>query len=361
MLSWEYPPLLVGGLGRHVHALATTLAAAGHDVTVVTPDATSRTETRSGVRLVRVACRSRGPAMHWEFLARARGVVSGDVVHVHNEPEGAVALGGGTVTVLSFDNFHFRQRAGAALRPAYRRILLRYDRLLPVSNACAAEASAYWGLPRERVRVLPNGVDTRRFAPDPEAARLERDRLGTPGPLVVYLGRICRQKGTHVLLDAVPQLPEGTRVVLAGPIEQFDELDRPDAAAEWRASIDRAGATYLGRVPDDRLPALLNAADVFVMPTVELEMQGMAALEAQASGTPVVATDHGGLPETVPDHCGVRVPPGDTRALAEALGELLLDEDRRTELGRRARQHAVTYDWRRVADRSIALYEEVLR
>src|SRR5205807_1331041 len=112
-----------------------------------------------------------------------------------------------------------------------------------------------------------------------------RRRLGLEGQIVLYLGRICRQKGTDTLLAAhelvSAQRPD-VNLVLAGPVDQFG-AEREHARTEaWKARIAAAGAKYLGLVPDDRLRGLYNAADVFVMPTAELEMFGMAAVEAQA-------------------------------------------------------------------------------
>jgi D-inositol-3-phosphate glycosyltransferase len=98
-------------------------------------------------------------------------------------------------------------------------------------------------------------------------------------------------------------------------------------------------------------------AEVFVMPTRELEMQGMAALEAQACGTPVVASDHGGLPETVPDGCGALFPPGDAPALADALASLLVDEVKRSACSAGALEHARSLSWRRIVDRLLPIYE----
>jgi D-inositol-3-phosphate glycosyltransferase len=101
-------------------------------------------------------------------------------------------------------------------------------------------------------------------------------------------------------------------------------------------------------------------ADVVVMPTRELEMQGMAALEAQACGTPVVASDQGGLPETVPDGCGVRFAPGDADALAQAVRGLLADEGARAAYSAAALEHARWLSWERIADRLMVLYERLL-
>src|SRR5207302_4584666 len=120
----------------------------------------------------------------------------------------------------------------------------------------------------------------------------------------------------------------------------------------WVARIEAAGAEYIGPVADDRLAGLFSAADIFVMPTRELEMLGMAALEAQACGTPVVASDHGGLREAVPDGVGLRFPPGDASALAASLISLLQDERKRSELEARAGANESGFVWVSLAIRS---------
>jgi D-inositol-3-phosphate glycosyltransferase len=281
------------------------------------------------------------------------------VLHVHNEPEvGLAARPIGIPTVLSYDNFYFRGGSGSRLAPLVRRSLRAYGRLLPVSCYCRAESAAYWGLPQERVDVVPNGVNLDQFSPRHEAGARERD--GIEGPVVLYLGRICRQKGSDTLLTAAERLREqgvSVSVLLAGPIGGFDSAARAEETAEWERRIAAAGAHWLGRVSDSRLAGLLTMADVFVMPTRELEMQGMAALEAQACGTPVVASDHGGLPETVPDGCGVRFPSGDASALADALASLLADESARSAYSAVGLEHARSLSWERIVDRLMPLYE----
>jgi glycosyltransferase involved in cell wall biosynthesis len=198
------------------------------------------------------------------------------------------------------------------------------------------------------MKTCYNGVDIDLFRPDDDAGRAERKVLGFPGQLILYVGRICRQKGSDVLLAAYRRIraehPD-TRLVFAGPFEQFDNSASRVGADE----ISAAGAIYLGAVHDERLPRLYNAADVFVMPTADLEMFGMAAVEAEACGTPVVASDHGGLRETVPAKCGARFPPGDAAALAEAVLKLLADETLRKTCGENARAHALGFSWSRVA------------
>jgi glycosyltransferase involved in cell wall biosynthesis len=355
-----------GAVQRRIAELASAQVSAGHEVTVISPDVESHREVRAGVQCRYVRCRSTGKPMHIEFLLRARAELARGpkprIIHVHNEPEGAAAfMGFGAPTVLSFDNFYFRQRWGERLHRVYRSLLLCYDLLLPVSNYCRDQSLRHWQLPPSKVGLLPNGVNVRQFAPRADAARAERERLDAGDDhVLLYLGRICRQKGTHVLLKGFSEIRDrsshGIRLVLAGPIGEFDYSDRSEESAYWHAQIRRVGATYVGRVPEARLPGLLSMSDIFVMPTIDLEMQGMAALEAQACGVPVVASDDGGLRETVPDTCGVRFTTGESRALADAVLSLLADSPRHALLAAAAQAHAATYAWDRIAADAAASY-----
>ena len=348
---------------RRVTELAREQAGRGHCVTVLAPSSSKRSQEIDGVLLRSVRCRSNVPWRHIEFQARCAALLAQaraaapEIVHVHNEPEfGLVCSSLRVPSVLSYDNFYFRR---GRLRSAIRRSLVSYRSLLPVSNYCRDASIAHWRFPPDRVRVLPNGVNISQFAPDPAAAARERERYAHP--VILYLGRICRQKGIHTLLQAARLLPGlGVRahVLLAGPIGEFEPAADKKDDVDWRSLIDDSGAEYIGRVADSRLSGLLTMADVFVMPTIELEMQGMAALEAQACGTPVVASNQGGLPETVPAGCGALVPPGDAHGLARELARLIGDDQMRRGLSEAALSHAQSLSWARIVDRLEPIYHE---
>jgi glycosyltransferase involved in cell wall biosynthesis len=353
-----------GAVQRRVAELAREQVRRGHDVTVLCPGGDNSSAEIDGVHVRYLHCRCPPPWAHLEFQARCipavvrrrRGL---DLLHVHNEPEaGLASLPLRIPTVLSYDNFNVRGSRVSRLHPLYRRSLSSFDALLACSNYARDLSLEHWKVPGEIVHVLPNGVSLAQFSPNPESARAERAAFS--GPVVLYLGRVCRQKGVHTLLDAARRLPGlgiHADVVIAGPIGEFEARDQTAETREWEARIAAAGAHYLGRVPEERLAGLLTMADVFVMPTVELEMQGMAALEAQACGTPVVASDHGGLKETVPDTAGIRFTPGDDRELAEAVATMLTDSDARQAYSRAALEHARGLSWGRIVDRLSSIYE----
>jgi glycosyltransferase involved in cell wall biosynthesis len=363
------PPVftdLGGAIQRRVGELARAQAQRGHEVVVFSPGHERSSTQVDGVAVEYVPLRLPSPWSRLEYQARVvrelrRSHRAAEVLHFHSEPEGArLARGLDALTVMSYDYYEFRGGRDSRLYRFNRGSLLAYDVLLPCSHYCQAESCAYWSVPPERTEVLFNGVSVEQFRPDAEAAARERAREQVAGPVVFYLGRVCAQKGSDTLLEAFGELrrelPE-VELLIAGPVGDFTAGVGADERATWTERMRRAGARYLGAVPEERLVGLLNMADVFVMPTRKEEMFGMAAVEAEACGTPVVASDHGGLREVVPEGAGVRFPPGDASALARALAELLGDQARRTELGRGAAESARRYAWERIA----ADFEEIYR
>jgi glycosyltransferase involved in cell wall biosynthesis len=281
------------------------------------------------------------------------------VIHVHNRAEIAwlAKTAGLGATVLSCD-YHFEPwRRLVAVRgiskALWRRCLLACDRIAPVSDYCCRLHREYWQLPDSKLALIPNGVDCGRFHPDAALRAEWRARLGLDGrPVILYVGRLCEQKGTDVLIAAYRMLPRPAALVAAGPCERFGRTELSALADGVRA----AGGIYLPPLDDADMPGIYNACDLFVMPTRELEMFGMAAVEAQACGKPVVASDHGGLRETVPESAGMRFRAGDAAELAACLETLLDDPEARRRLAAGALENAARYDWPRIARRCEEVY-----
>jgi glycosyltransferase involved in cell wall biosynthesis len=270
------------------------------------------------------------------------------VIHVHNRAEiawmaRATRLG---PVVLSCD-YHFepwRRFPGlrGLSRTLWRRCLLACDRIAPVSKYCLQAHRDYWGLPAAKFVVIANGVDCGRFHPNAALRAEWRQRLGVEDrPVILYVGRLCEQKGTDLLIEAYRRLERRATLVVVGPCGSFDHARISELPAQVRA----AGGIYVPPLDDAELPGIYNACDIFVMPTRELEMFGMAAVEAQACGKPVAASDHGGLRETVPESAGVRFRVGDAADLAARLRALIDRPDGLRALGEGARQNAAHYDW----------------
>jgi len=240
-----------------------------------------------------------------------------------------------------------------------RQTLQRADRVLSYSDQGARSLHALLGFPRERVAVVPPGVDAARFARPPAAAlSAALARHGLDGaPYVLSLGALSERKNQRGLLAAFARaarsgLPSEWRLVLGGP--------RGDDAASLREHARQAGlpdARVLlpGFLPEADLPAVLAGAAIYCCASLH-EGFGLPVLEAQAAGAPVLSSDRGALPETVGD-CGVLFDPRDEAAFADALLRLARDEAGRAALAQEGPARvARDFRWDDVARRTLAVH-----
>jgi glycosyltransferase involved in cell wall biosynthesis len=308
------------------------------------------------------ASREPGPGLAPETARLARTVrrTAPGLVHAHSAKAGLaarLALRGRLPTVFQPHAWSFEAvagpRAAAALR--WERHAARWTtRVL-----CVSEAERRRGEDagvRARWAVVPNGVDTARFTPAGPAERLRARAelaplaaLPATAPLVVCVGRLCRQKGQDVLLRAWPEV--STRVPAARLVLVGDGPDRAGLRAAAPPGVVLAGHT------DDPVP-WYAAADLVVLPS-RWEGMALAPLEAMARRRPVVLTDVTGARESLPpgQAADCLVPAGDAPALAAALVGLLSDPARRESFGRRAARHVTDrHDVRRTAAAVAALY-----
>jgi glycogen(starch) synthase len=379
MLSWEYPPLLVGGLGRHVHALATTLVAAGHEVTVVTRHSPGalREEYAEGVHIVRAPDdppefpADDGNLVGWttafnHTLTRAalRAARTGryDVVHAHDwlVAHAAVTLRE-HLDVPLVATIHATEsgRHQGYLPHAHNRTIdgierwLAHEavRVIVCSQYMRREVVRQFDVPAERIDVVHNGVDVLRWYARPRAVAAARLRFAAPGaPLVSFAGRLVYEKGVQHLIAAVPQLRErhpGLRVVVAGDGPYRRELE----------AMAGPEVTFAGFLTGHNLTALMGASDCYVVPSI-YEPFGMVALEAAAAGTPVAVSATGGLAEII-EHgvTGVRFTPQDPASLAESVGAVLTDRDYARRLARLGRRRVrEDFAWPAIAADTVAAY-----
>lgn len=259
------------------------------------------------------------------------------VVHFHG-PWAAEAVAAG-------DGSELRRRLRQAVE---RRIYTRADELVTLSHAFARLLVEEYNVAPWRISVVPPGIDLGRFSPGDRATARKRLDIRSSGPLVVAVRRLSPRMGLDVLLDAWARLDGERTLVLAGDGPLRERLER-QAHALGIASTVR----FLGRVEDDVLVDCYRAADVCVLPTLELEGFGLTALEALACGTPAVGTDAGGLPEVLmPLDPRLIVPAGDVTALATRLAELG-DLPSQAECRRRAEE----FSWPTAARRNLDIYE----
>jgi glycogen(starch) synthase len=387
ILSWEYPPLIEGGLARHVRKLSESLVELGVDVHVLTRggEESPADEDVAGVSIHRVREPTR-PTDLGEFVAwvermnsdmLAAGVELGDryefdLVHGHDWLVAmacdhlARRFGAPLVTTIHATEYGRHQgwvdkHPQSHIHGVERWITNRSDRVIACSYYMREQIADIFAVPDEKVTVIPNGIDPDDLQPS-DAGELERLRLQFAPPdhrLVLLIGRLVYEKGFQLALEAMPALIERlprTRFLVAGSGTHEPELRRQ---AEQLGLMGHG--TFLGWIGDDVLHSLYRIADVCVVPSI-YEPFGLVALEAMASGCPCIVADTGGLREVVPhEEAGLRFRARDPEALVEVAARVLSDD----ELGRRlvaeAYAHLRRFDWFDVAGRTSALYAELAR
>jgi phosphatidylinositol alpha-mannosyltransferase len=322
--SWSVP----GGVQSHVGGLADALRGLGVEAEVLAPTDGSASGVLPLGRSVPIPSNGsvQRVALSPASVRRTARAVRGrgyDVVHVH-EPmlpaAGLTAVAASRVPVVA--TFHMYRQAllwYAVFTPVVRAAARRVEAFLAVSPAAAEYARRGTGREAE---IVPNGIDYEALA------SLPADRHGGR---ILYIGRDEPRKGLSVLREAQRSLD--AEVVLVGP------------------------SGYIGQ---DELRAELARADVLVAPSLRGESFGIVLVEAMAAGLPVVASDIPGYRDVLPPEAGVLVPPGDPAALADALRDLLVDDEARSRIGAAGRKAAEQYAWPRVAAQTLAVYERVL-
>ncbi len=291
-----------------------------------------------------------------------------DVVHSHSPfLLGGLAMWVGrwhrlpvlfTYHTLYAEYAHYAPVVGELTRPLLVAYTTAYCNLCDVVLASVPSLAvqlAQYGV-RARVEVIPSvGIEPEAFetAIGADAARAA---LGIPptAPLLVYVGRLAKEKDIPLLLDALAALPDAVRLVLVGEGPERAALE----AHAVRLGLARR-VVFAGGQPHDRVASVLLASDLFVFPS-QTETLGLAVIEAMAAGLAVVAVRGGASVDLVQDGDTGRLVAPEPWALAGAVRDLLDDPERRIEMGRRGRVAAAVYAQDRIVDRLIALYDEVI-
>jgi glycosyltransferase involved in cell wall biosynthesis len=339
-----YPPHH-GGIETLLRSWCEGFARRGAQVDCVVANDAPRTchEVVRGVRLHRYASWGMlaSTAICPAYLGSTRRYPA-DLWHAHfpNPLADLACLAGprSTPLVVSYHSDVIRQaRLMACYGPLLRRLLARAARIV-VATPRHLDGSPWLGAYRAKCEVIPFGIDLTRYAENeatlPAAAELRRKTSGRP--ILLTIGRLVGYKGQRYLIEAARQLDAVVWLVGTGPLES--ELKA--LAAAWQL---QERVRFWGAVEETWLPVLLQACDVFVLPSITPnEAFGMVQVEAMACGKAVVSCS---LPSGVPyvnqhEVTGLVVPPADTVALAAALRRLLAEGSLRTRLGEAGRQRA---------------------
>jgi glycosyltransferase involved in cell wall biosynthesis len=236
------------------------------------------------------------------------------------------------------------------------------DRFVATSGEYAGRMAEYLDVARENIDIVYPGIDADYIAP-------ASNRPGGGEPTVGYVARIGPEKGLHRLIDAMLLLwkmpgMSHVRLRVAGYLGKGYRKFYDAQQARVRIAGKLEQCEFRGEVDRDAKKALLDGCDVFSVPTEYVESKGISILEAWARGVPVVQPSHGSFPELIEKSggAGVLVPPGDARALAEAIAELLRDEERRRAMGRLGREAvAAHFTDDRMADGMLGVFESLSR
>ncbi|MFN2612695.1 MAG: glycosyltransferase family 4 protein [Solirubrobacterales bacterium] len=385
ILSWEYPPLIEGGLARHVRKLSEGLVERDVEVHVLTRGGEEEPEgVVNGVRVHRVREPTR-PAELNEFVAwvermnsdmLAAGVELGDrytfdLVHGHdwlvaNACDHLAKRFEAPLVTTIHATEHGRHQGYVDKHPqAYihgveRWITNRSDRVVACSAYMAEQIADIFGVEENQIEVIPNGIDPDDIQPqdDMELKRLRSEFASPQEKLVLLVGRLVYEKGFQDALEAMPKLIErlpNTRFVVAGSGTHEHDLTRQ--AAEL-GLLDHGA--FVGWIGDDVLHSLYAIADICVVPSI-YEPFGLVALEAMASSCPCIVADTGGLREVVPHEAvGLRFEARDPDSIADAAFRVLSDEQLGKRLVAEAHEHVLHFDWADVAVRTQTLYEGLL-
>lgn len=368
-ITWEYPPLIYGGIAPHVAHLAQAQAALGHEVSVITQGDPGAT-VEAGVRVIR---RAASPP-HLEFaeatlLAWVAGLNNSlsaalvslrqapDVVHVHDwvtSYTAAIALAQGYPVVATMHSTEAGRHQGWIPTPLAASVHELEAWLAGMASqiiTCSTQMA--WEVDRQfpaagQITVVPNGVSAADW-------RTVRRPQGTP--TLVYAGRLEWEKGLFDLVDALPTLRRrfpGLKLVVAGRGGQQEAL-----VAHLKKRRASPAVHWAGQVSQPELRELFGSADAVVVPS-RYEPFGIVALEAAATGAPLVLADIGGLAEIADGgRSALTFPPGDVTGLTAAISTVLTDPQAAAARARHAAASLQTrFAWPAIAAQTVDIYRQ---
>lgn len=396
----EYPPNVYGGAGVHVEYLSRELAGLdgrAHAIDVFSFGEQWEERGNLAVRGIPPGAEiSAHDPRHAKFLDPLQrnlemvgAVRSPDIVHCHTwytHLAGCLAkqLTGARLVLTTHSLEPHRPWKAEQLGTAYngstwieRTAYRNADGIIAVSEAMKDDVQSLYGVDPDRVRVIHNGIDPDEYLPTEAPDLLVRRGIDPDAPIVLFVGRITRQKGILHLVRALPHLRPDAQIVLCAGAPDTEEIGREMAEmVEAARAVSPAKIVWISEMlPREAMIGLYGEADLFVCPSV-YEPFGIINLEAMACETPVVASAVGGIPEIVVDgETGLLVPfaaegggsaeprnpDSFSRALADAVNSLLDDPARRAAMAAASRKRVVErFSWRSVAEATLAYYGELL-
>jgi glycogen synthase len=401
ILTNEYPPHIYGGAGVHVEYLTRELARVedgNHSIEILCfGDQQIRDGNLSVRGVMPIGTIPSQDPRHAKFqetmlrnLEMAGMLKDIDVVHCHTwytHLAGCLVkqLTGARLVLTTHSLEPHRPWKVEQLGSAYnasswveRTAYENADGVIAVSASMRDDVQSLYGVPRDKIRVIHNGIDLNQYRPKPDPGVLARFGIDPNQPFVLFVGRITRQKGIIHLVEAIKSIRDGVQVVLCAGAPDTPEIGREMAARVEKARLESSNPIIWipEIVPKDEIIALYTQASLFVCPSV-YEPFGIINLEAMACGTPVVASAVGGIIEVViPGKTGLLVPvdaeggtdfePKDPARfaldLADAINRLIDDPERLKEMGARSRERVEHFfSWTSIARWTMDFYWDLVQ
>lgn len=238
--------------------------------------------------------------------------------------------------------------------------LKKAERIIALCNYEAKNLVSL-GVPEDKIVIIPNGVDLKRFKNKPNYEQIElfRKKYALNKLVVLYVGRVAGNKGLEILIQAALSFKnEAISFIIVGPIFDKNYFDNLSSLLEIYGLNKKF--LFTGWLPDSQVVDLYFLADIFVFPSL-VDTFGLVNLDAMAAGKPIIATSTGGVPEVVIDgETGIIVKPGDYLELSKALRKLVVDEPLRKYMGEKGKYLArYNYSWENICNKTLSLYRQL--
>jgi len=383
MLTWEYPPRVVGGISRVVHDLSHRLIKDGHEVTVVTyrDGDVPYFEDDKGVKVHRIDNYMINPnnfiewimQMNFAMVAKTNQIIaeegSFDIIHAHDwlVAYAAKALKESfNIPIVSTIHATEAGRNSGIHDETQRYIndtewMLTYEstEVIVNSNYMKNELQRLFGLPFEKINVVPNGVNLNAFTGIERDYEFRRRYAMDNEKIILFMGRLVYEKGIQNLIAAMPKILNGyndAKLVIAGKGGMIDELRQQVHAL----GIDNK-VYFAGYMNGKDVQKLYKAADISVFPST-YEPFGIVALEAMLAENPIVVSDIGGLNEIVQHReNGMKAYAGNPNSIADSVLELLFDHQLCSNIVKKAKNKVRNeYNWNKIAQDTHFTYQKAI-
>ena len=237
------------------------------------------------------------------------------------------------------------------------------DKVISVSRYQVKEMLEIYRVPKDKIRIIPNGVDTSFYKPNRKLGEKLKEKLGlTNKRIILFVGRLVRKKGIRYLVQAAPNIlkefPDAIFLLIGGT-DYF-----ADHEAEIRQLINkskyRSKFILIKAVPEKDMPMYYNSADVLVVPSINYESAPTVIFEGMACGLPIVATNRWGIPEQL-GYTDTLVPEKNSQSISEKIIRILKDDTFREFVSMKNRRRALKFDIMKIAKMHLKLYKEVLQ